>query len=89
MESATKDELIAAIRAECLFGDTIDRIQRNLYYSRCQILIETMQEACNEMDANRQDMHRFDAVKYKRRCSAHRKWERASKALARLQKNEG
>ena len=87
LESATKDEIIAAIRAELPFGEHIDRIQMHIYYDRCEGLIRTMSEATEQMARNRQSSP-FNEAKRKRFNAAFRKWSKANASIQILQSNE-
>lgn len=87
LQSATKDELIEAIKSELPFGNHIDRIEMHIYYSRCQSLIESMRQATDEMDRNRQS-GLFNEHKRQRWNSAMRKWNKANAALEKLQAAE-
>lgn len=84
MEHATKDELIHAIKRAFIFPDYIKRIEAEITNHRQDKLLEQMREACDEMDDNRQG-ETYDPVKRRRWLEASAKWEKANKALSKIQ----
>ena len=86
LESATKDEIIAAIREEYAFPDVRRRLEKAIYHIRCQKLLTEMREACEGMEANAQNAGMpIDWEKIAKRNQWQKKWDTANKALSKLQ----
>ena len=84
LEEATKAEIIEAIGQEFPFPDVRKRIERQVFSIRCHRLLAEMRDACDEMATNCQTGP-YDPEKRDRWFKANSRWNRANRALSKLQ----
>jgi hypothetical protein len=82
--SASKAEIIRAINKEFSFGDVRERIERSMFWSRQEDLLEEMKKACEDMDANRHS-GKFDPAKRLQWKKANERWSKANSKLSKMQ----
>jgi hypothetical protein len=86
IESATKEELIHAIRNFGSIRDIHDEISRHIYFYRQTVLIQKMDECTDESEKICQKSGWMsDQINLKRWKELHKKWDKYNKQLAKLQ----
>jgi hypothetical protein len=85
LESATKAELIEALKLRLWLRGQREDFERDLHSARCKRLLADMKAACDEMDANRQTGEVMDWSKHARWSKANERWNRANNELSKLQ----
>ncbi|MEK0448765.1 MAG: hypothetical protein RL088_1033 [Verrucomicrobiota bacterium] len=85
LESATKAELIEAIKLRLWLRGQREDFERDLHSVRCRRLLAEMKAACDDMDANQQTGEGMDWSKHARWAKANDRWNRANNELSKLQ----